>query len=81
MGSLASAAVPQLWKALRARGWSQGDLAEAVGTTSSVVNRWLHGDRRPGRRYAGAIEEILKIDASLWDSPLSGRFELKPTGS
>lgn len=79
MGEQLSAAVPKLWKAMDAKRWSQGDLAEALGTTSSVVNRWLHGDRKPGRKYADRIEELLEIDVALWDAPPPPSFELHAT--
>lgn len=81
MGPAISAGVPRLWKALRTKGWSQGDLATALGTTTSLVNRWLHGDRRPGRRFAREIERVMGVPVDAWDAPVPPTFELRPTGS
>lgn len=76
LGPHVSAALPKLWGALRAKSWSQGDLAAALGTTSSVVNRWLHGDQKPSRRFARGIQEICNVDRDLWDEEPKRPFEL-----
>lgn len=68
-----------LWRAVKARGWSQGDLARKLGTSSANVNRWLHGDRAPSRRWAGAIETLLGVDAALWDKAARGDLVLRRT--
>ena len=80
MGPHTSAGVALLWRALQKRGWSQGDLARFLGVHSGHVNRWLHGDRKPGRKPAGMLEEHLGVPMGSWDEPLSKRFELRPTG-
>lgn len=79
LGEHVSAAVPRLWAALKARGWSQGTLARELSTNSSVVNRWLHGDQKPSRPFAKAIEDLVGLDQSLWDTPLRRPFVLEPT--
>lgn len=70
VGSHASEGMRALWAALAAQDISQGELARKLGTTSGVVCRWLHGDRRPGRALASKIEALLGIDAATWDEPL-----------
>ena len=67
-----------LLKSLGARGWTQADLARALATDTGMdcgtglVNRWFHGQRVPGRKWAGAIERVLGVRASLWDdAPLA----------
>ncbi len=81
LGPHVSAAVPKLWAALKAKDWSQGDLADRLGTTSSVVNRWLHGDQKPGRRFAKAIELHCGVSQDSWDEEPRKPFELKQTGN
>ena len=64
-------AVPQLWRALERLGWSQGDLARAIGTSSNgVVNRWLHGHCKPSRKFAGKVEKATGVAADAWDEPM-----------
>lgn len=79
LGGHVSAAVPRLWQALKARGWSQGDLARDLGTNSSVVNRWLHGDQKPSRPFAKVLEERYGIDQGDWDTAPRRPFVLQPT--
>ncbi len=77
MGTKVSAAVPRLWAALRVKGWSQRDLAKLIGTTNSLVNRWLHCRQKPGRRFAKAIELHCGVSQEDWDAPPRRPFELR----
>jgi transcriptional regulator with XRE-family HTH domain len=81
LGVHVSAAVPKLWAVLKAKDWSQGDLADRLGTKSSVVNRWLHGDQKPNRRFAKAIELHCGVGQDEWDEEPRKPFALQPTGS
>jgi len=81
LGRHVSAAVPKLWAALKAKNWSQGDLADRLGTKSSVVNRWLHGDQKPNRKFAQAIALHCGVAVDAWDEEPRKPFELQPTGS
>jgi transcriptional regulator with XRE-family HTH domain len=56
----------QLWLLMLERNWAQTELAEALGTISAQVNKWLYGDRCPGRDAAEKIESVLGIPRSLW---------------
>jgi transcriptional regulator with XRE-family HTH domain len=64
---------------MKAKGWTQGDLAKCLGTKSSVVNRWLHGDQKPGRRFAKAIELHCGVEQGDWDKALRKPFRLQQT--
>lgn len=79
LGGHVSAAVPKLWALLRNNKWSQGDLARELETTSSVVNRWLHGDQKPSRRFAKAIEDRWGVRQSDWDASPRRPFSLATT--
>jgi hypothetical protein len=69
----------RLWLLLEERGWHQGNLAADVlaarspgapvrtGVTTSVVNRWLYGDRAPDRASALLLQERYGLDPKLWD--------------
>jgi transcriptional regulator with XRE-family HTH domain len=70
VGKQMSEGTRALWREMGARKWSQGDLGRELGTKSAVVNRWLHGDRKPDRTFALRIESLLGIDPALWDEPL-----------
>lgn len=85
LGDAVSAAVPKLWAVLRANNWSQGDLARELRerghakATPSLVNRWLHGDQKPGRPYARTLDEAWGVGQNLWDEPLRRPFVLQVT--
>lgn len=81
LGKHVSAAVPKLWAAMKAKGWSQGDLAERLETSPSVVNRWLHGDQKPSRRFAKRIELHCGVGQDDWDELPRRSFELQRTGT
>ena len=49
-------------QARRARGWTQAQLAEAIGKTSSQIANWELGIRRPKLDALNAIAEALEID-------------------
>jgi transcriptional regulator with XRE-family HTH domain len=79
LGGHVSAAVPKLWAVLKTNKWSQGDLARELDTTSSVVNRWLHGDQKPSRRFSKAIEQRWGVSQNDWDVAPRKPFELQST--
>ena len=51
---------------LQKRGWTQSDLARAMGTSSGTVNRWLTGERTPDLAMALKLEEVLAVPVRLW---------------
>lgn len=53
-----------IWLArqLDRRNWSQTDLAKKVGTNSSVVSRWVRGERIPSTRSVEKIAEAFDVD-------------------
>jgi ribosome-binding protein aMBF1 (putative translation factor) len=67
VGSKMSEGVRALWRELESRGLSQGELGKLLDTKSSVVNRWLHGDSKPGREMATKIKALLGIEPELFD--------------
>ncbi len=76
LGSHVSAALPKLWAAIDARGWTQADLASAVGAGQSVVNRWLHGHVKPNRKFSRIIERIVGVPQEDWDRAPRRPFSL-----
>jgi len=70
----------RLWLLLKERGWDQTDLAADVlaarsqadpsipkRPSTSVVNRWLYGDRAPDRASSLLLQERYGLDPKLWD--------------
>ena len=71
LGPFASAALPQLWKALARLGWNQADLARGIETTPATASRILYGKRGVGRELARRIDDLLGLKLGvLWDKPL-----------
>jgi len=54
-------------EAIEAKGETQGAAARALATTSSMVNRWLLGTRKPSRYWAPIIEERYGVPMRAWD--------------
>lgn len=48
----------------RCLNWSQGHLAEAIGTTSMSINRWEHDKALPQPRYREKLCRIFNISAA-----------------
>lgn len=46
------------------RGWSQGDLAEKVGTTQKIVSRWERGENAPLPYYQQKLIKLFGKDAA-----------------
>jgi transcriptional regulator with XRE-family HTH domain len=59
-------AVREIEKELARRGWTQGELARRLGTSSGVVCRWLTGERLPGLDLALRVESLLGVDPKHW---------------
>ena len=57
----------KLREARRARGLTQGDLAELLGVGSSTVCSWERGRCTPSKVYWCEIERILGIDRSIFE--------------
>lgn len=64
---------------MRRRGWSQGDVARAIGCDSGLVNRWLHGHRPVNLKFAVLLQQKMGIDPELWTEPPSERLRLRKT--
>lgn len=47
-----------------ARGWSQGDLAERVGTTQKIVSRWERGENAPLPYYRQKLIKLFGKNAA-----------------
>jgi transcriptional regulator with XRE-family HTH domain len=66
----------RLWLIMRWRAWSQKELAEALGKHTSVINRWLYGERSPDRESALLIHKVLGIAPIAWDQHPAQPFTL-----
>ncbi len=55
-----------LWRVLKAKGWSQGDIRDDLEAPAGVVHRWLYGDHRPSLTWCLALEKRYGIPASAW---------------
>jgi ribosome-binding protein aMBF1 (putative translation factor) len=60
--------VPSEWlrEAAEAKGWNQTKLSEELRMSTSVVSRWLSGERVPTWSSAVKIEKLLGIPARVW---------------
>lgn len=61
--------------ALAARGWSQGQLARALGVTRGAVCQWLSGATRPNLDRAAEIEHWLEVPCSAWSAHADGAVD------
>ncbi len=52
-----------LRQARETRGWTQREVADAIGTTALAVGRWERGERRPQRFYWGKLCELFGTNA------------------
>jgi len=52
-------------KARRSRGWTQRDLAEAMGVSWHTVVGWENGVRFPQTRYLGTLANCLRRSLDL----------------
>lgn len=69
-------ALPTAAERLRARldelGWSQTDLAKAIGASTTIVSRWLSGERVPSLDMAFRIQNSeVALPADIWISHAS----------
>jgi transcriptional regulator with XRE-family HTH domain len=55
-----------LRRRLTDRGISQRGLEQRLGIASGLVNKWLSGERKPGRDLALALSRVLQIPVSAW---------------
>ena len=69
LGSRMSAAVPMIWSALRARGWTDARLGAEMKEDSAAVSRLLYGDRPANRRQAAWLFTVLGIPLDSWERP------------
>lgn len=53
-------------RALKSRGFTQGELARQLGVNSGVVCNWANGRRRPRLKFALQIQKILGLPVSAW---------------
>jgi ribosome-binding protein aMBF1 (putative translation factor) len=68
VGGFASEGTRLLWAAMHREGWSQNQLAAAVGADSGKVNRWLHATSRPSLRWALVLQAKLGIEPAAWEA-------------
>lgn len=54
--------------ALAARGWTQGQLARALGVTRGAVCQWLSGATRPNLDRAAALELLTEVPCGAWSA-------------
>lgn len=56
-----------LWLArqLDRRKWSQTEFASRIGTNSSVVSRWVRGERVPDTKSVDKIADVLGYDVDF----------------
>lgn len=52
--------------ALARRGWTQADLASALGINSGTVNNWCTSRRRPNVTFALEIQALLGLPLTTW---------------
>jgi transcriptional regulator with XRE-family HTH domain len=69
MGPRASEGGRILWSLLRQNEWTFAELARRGGVPSSLLNRWMHGDRLPDVTHAARIEERLGVPCRAWAQP------------
>ena len=54
---------------MKSRGLVQRDIENALEVTRGLVSRWLRGQRKPGRAFAMALDELYGISPAAWDEP------------
>lgn len=54
-----------LQQELDAKGWSQADLAHALGKSSGLINAWVRDHKVPGARSCDALASVLNLDPSV----------------
>lgn len=69
LGINRSAALPLLWEACAAKGWSDARLAREMGEETSIVARLIYGDRRATLKQGAKLLELLGIPLSAWEEP------------
>lgn len=59
-----------LYRLMRQRKWSQGDIARRSGYDRSTISRWIRGNRPVGRDDVEVLSRVLMTtpheDAELW---------------
>ncbi len=67
MGESQPVAAERLRARLRELGWTQLDLADAIGASPANVSRWLSGDRTPSLDMAFRIQRSdVGLPADAW---------------
>lgn len=64
-----------LWRALHNRRQSQAAVAARLGVDGGTVNRWLYGDRLPGRVCAELLRRRFGIPVAAWEQAPSVPFQ------
>jgi transcriptional regulator with XRE-family HTH domain len=59
---------------LEARGWSQKDLADALGVDESNFSKTLNGKHSPRLDFIQRIADVLKVDISEVFAPLEHAY-------
>ncbi|MEV0278606.1 helix-turn-helix transcriptional regulator [Streptomyces sp. NPDC050610] len=62
--------------AYEAKGWSQGDVAKAIGVTVGTVGRWVRGRGAPSPRLFAALAGVLDVPRSQLLLPLDPAADL-----
>ena len=77
----------QCWLALKARGWTQGQLNRELGRLTGTrpklgyANRAMYGDLVPGLQIALAFETLLGVSPTLWNQPALEKFSCELNGA
>lgn len=65
----------QVYALLKKRGWSQKDLAEALGKTNAEISKWLSGSHNITLRSIAKMEAVLDADIIITPQKAENRYK------
>ncbi|MCO6493373.1 MAG: helix-turn-helix transcriptional regulator [Phaeodactylibacter sp.] len=65
----------QVYAMLEEKGWSQKDLAEALGKSAAEVSKWLSGSHNLTLRSIAKMEAVLEADIILTPKKAARKFK------
>lgn len=65
----------QIYALLEEKGWSQKDLAEALGKSAAEVSKWLSGSHNLTLRSIAKMEAVLEADIILTPKKAALKFK------